>query len=64
MKCFLLNPGKNLVQIRGVVFEKNVITANFDALQFRKNDVTEPKATLITSKGQFQHPFAYKIVQK
>jgi len=43
-KCFLLNPEKNLVQIRLVL--------NSDTLQFRKNDVTEPKfrlATLITS---------------
>jgi len=26
-KCFLLNPEKNLMQIRSVVFEKNVKTA-------------------------------------
>jgi len=36
-KCFLLNPGKNLTQIRLVVLEKN---AHFNS----KNDVTEPKA--------------------
>jgi len=37
-KCFLLNPEKNLAQIRLVVFEKN-------APIIPKNDVTEPKAT-------------------
>jgi len=31
-KCFLLNPEKNLVQIRLVVFEKNAKIANSDAL--------------------------------
>jgi len=46
-KCFLLNPEKNLVQIRLVVFEKNAKNAPL----LPKNDVTEPKvwATLITS---------------
>jgi len=29
---------------------------NFQCTPFRKNDVTEPKATLITSEGQFQQP--------
>jgi len=29
-----------------------------------KNDVTVPKATLITSKSQFQQSFANKIVRK
>jgi len=53
-KCFLLNPGKNLAQIR----------VNSDAFQFRKNDITDPKATLIASKDQFQQPFANKIVRK
>jgi len=37
---------------------------NSDTLQFRKNDVTEPKDSLITSKGQFQQLFANKFVQK
>jgi len=37
-KCFLLNPEKNLAQIRLVIFEKN-------APLFPKNDVTEPKAS-------------------
>jgi len=37
-KCFLLNPEKNLAQIRLVVFGKN-------ALLIPKNDVTEPKAS-------------------
>jgi len=36
-KCFLLNPEKNLVQIRFVVIEKN-------ASLISKNYVTEPKA--------------------
>jgi len=36
-KCFLLNPEKNLAQIRLVVFEKY-------APLISKNDVTEPKA--------------------
>jgi len=36
-KRFLLNPKKNLAQIRLVVFEIN-------ALFIPKNDVTEPKA--------------------
>jgi len=35
-KCFLLNPEKNLAQIRLVVFEKNVPL-------IPKNDVTDPK---------------------
>jgi len=34
--CFLLNPKKNLAQIRLVVFEKNVPL-------IPKNDVTEPR---------------------
>jgi len=38
-KCFLLNPEKNLTQIRLVVFEKNVKNATLSP----KNDVTEPK---------------------
>jgi len=38
-KCFLLNPEKNLTQIRLVVFEKN-------AILIPKNDVIEPKARL------------------
>jgi len=41
-KCFLLNPEKNLAKIRAVVFEKNLKTANSEALHFRKYDVTEP----------------------
>jgi len=45
-KYFLPNPEKKLAQIRPVVFEKNAKTANSDALQFRKNGVTEPKARL------------------
>jgi len=39
-KCFLLNPEKNLAQIRLVVFEIN-------APLIPKNDVTEPKARLL-----------------
>jgi len=39
-KCFLLNPEKNLAQIRLVVFEKN-------ASLVPKSDVTEPKAKLL-----------------
>jgi len=39
-KCFLLNSKKIFAQIHVVVFEKNT-------LQFRKNDVTEPKARLL-----------------
>jgi len=39
-KRFLLNPKKNLAQIRLVVFEKN-------APLILKNDVTEPKARLL-----------------
>jgi len=36
----------NLAQIRDVVFEKTEEKPlNCDTLQFRKNDVTEPKAT-------------------
>jgi len=57
-KCFLLDPEKNLLQISAVIFEKNVKPLNPDALQFRKNDVTVPQATLITSKGKFRHLFA------
>jgi len=45
-KCFLLNPEKNLAQIRLIVFEKNVKPLNSDELQFQKNNVTEPKARL------------------
>jgi len=61
-KCFLLTPGKNLAQIRAIAFEKNVKTALHRCTQFHKNDVTMPKATLITmqtSRGQFQQPFAF-----
>jgi len=39
-KCFLLNPEKNFAQIHLVIFEKN-------AIQYPKNDVTEPKARLL-----------------
>jgi len=46
-KYFLLNPEKNLAHIRHVIFEKNAKTANSDALLFRKNFVTEPKAKLL-----------------
>jgi len=37
-KCFLLNPEKNLAQIRIVIFEKN-------APLIPKNDVTEPNSS-------------------
>jgi len=47
--CFILNPEKNLAQIRLDVFEKTQRPFNSDALQFRKNDVTKPKARLLTS---------------
>jgi len=43
IKCFLLNSEKNLAQIRFVVFEKT----EKDALLFPKNDVTDPKASLL-----------------
>jgi len=39
-KCFLLDPKKNLAQVRLVVFEKN-------APLIPKTDVTEPKARLL-----------------
>jgi len=42
-KCFLLNPKKNLAQIRFVVFEKNAKNATL----IPKNDITEPKARLL-----------------
>jgi len=51
-KCFL-NSGKKLAKVHAVIFAKNVKPLNSDALYFRKNDVTEPKATLINSKVQF-----------
>jgi len=38
-KCFLLNPIKNLAQIRLIVFEKNAKNVPL----IPKNDVTEPK---------------------
>jgi len=38
-KCFLLNPEKNLAQIRLVVFEKNAKNAPL----IPKNDVTEAR---------------------
>jgi len=38
-KCFLLNPERKIGQIRLVVFKKNA--------PIPKNDVTEPKATLL-----------------
>jgi len=40
MKYFLLNPEKNLAQIRLFVFKKNAENAPL----ILKNDVTEPKA--------------------
>jgi len=46
-KCFLLNPQKKLAQIHLVVSETNVKTAESDALQFRKNDVTELKIRVL-----------------
>jgi len=52
-KCFLLNPGKKLAQIRAVLFEKNLKTAHLRRTPIPKNDVTEWKSTLKTSKGQF-----------
>jgi len=39
-KCFLVNPEKNLAQIRLVVYEKN-------APSIPKNDVTDLKARLL-----------------
>jgi len=42
-KCFLLNPKKNLAQIRLAVFEKDAKNTHFNS----KNDVTEPKAKLL-----------------
>jgi len=39
-KCFLLNPGKKMVQIHLVIVKKN-------APIILKNDVTEPKARLL-----------------
>jgi len=39
-KCFLINPEKNLAQIRFFVFEKNAKSVPL----ILKNDVTEPKA--------------------
>jgi len=42
-KCFLLNPEKNLVQIRLVVFEKNAKNTPL----IPKNDVSEPNARLV-----------------
>jgi len=42
-KCFLLNPEKNLAQIRLVVFEKNAKNVPLNP----KSDVTEPKARLL-----------------
>jgi len=40
-KCFLLNPGKNVAQIRLLGFEKKNAK---NARVIPKNDVTEPKA--------------------
>jgi len=42
-KCFLLNPDKNLVHIRLVVFEKNAKTHTI----ISKNDVNKQKARLL-----------------
>jgi len=42
-KRFILNPEKNLAQIRLVVFEKNTKKRTL----IPKNDVTEPKARLL-----------------
>jgi len=46
-QMFSPKPGKKLTQIYLVVFENNAKTANSDALQFRKNDVSESKAGLL-----------------
>jgi len=46
------------MQIRTVVFEKNVKTAKLRRTLIRKDDVTETKASLKLSKSQFQQPFA------
>jgi len=53
-----------VAKIWSVIFEKNVKSAQLRCTPILKNDVTEPKAILITSKGQFQQPFSNKIVQK
>jgi len=53
-KYFLLNHEKKLAKID----EVNIKIINSNGLQFYKNDVTEPKTTLKTSKGQFQQPFS------
>jgi len=45
-KCFLLNPEKNLAQIRLVVLSKK-------APLIPKNDVTEPKARLLYQLKSF-----------
>jgi len=42
-KCFLLNPEKNLAQIRLVVFENNAKNAPL----IPKNNVTEPNTSLL-----------------
>jgi len=42
-KCFLLNPEKNLTQIRLVVIEKNAKNPH----SIPKNDVSEPTARLL-----------------
>jgi len=49
-------------QIRAVVFEKNEKPLYSNVLLFGKNDVTVPKARLITRKSQFQQSFANKII--
>jgi len=53
-----------MTQIRAIIFKKSVKPLNSVALPFRKTNVTEPKATLITSKDQFQQQFANKILFK
>jgi len=53
-KYFLLNPEKNLAQIRFVVFEKN-------APLMPKNDVPEPKARLLP-ESKFETVFNMSTV--
>jgi len=63
-KCFLLNSEKNLAQILAVVFEKNEKPLTSDALQFRKNDVTVPKATQKPVKVDFSKHLQTKLFEK
>jgi len=57
-QVFSPKPSKKMAKIHAVVCDKNAKTAQLRRTPFRKNDITEPTATINTQQDQFQQPFA------